>query len=263
MKENASAILEDIVRLHGKKLFNLAYRICGDEVLAEDLLQESFLNIYKAIPGFEGRSSYYTWAYKITLQTCLNTKPAENRRNQAVTALRKKDEQNQEEYEIADEAAQMPEDAMVQKALIAEVREKCHYFMLFKLTDDQRIPLLLKDLFDFSYSDIAYVLDISEDVVRSRLSRARENLKRFFRKRCSWIDPSNPCSCEEQGGYALHKYPSLLRKLSQNTERPEYNKMIADQIGKQINSEEDIISTFPHLDYKGQKALKKLFKKED
>lgn len=155
MDEMTSAVLEDIVRVHGKKLYNPAYLICGDEALAEDLLQESFLNIYKAIPGFEGRSSYYIWAYKITLQTCLGSKGSDDKYNRAVNALQAKDEAQLEDSALADSSRAFPEDALLQKALLAEVREKCHYFMLFKLTDEQRIPLLLKDLFDFSYSDIA------------------------------------------------------------------------------------------------------------
>jgi RNA polymerase sigma-70 factor (ECF subfamily) len=63
--------VESIVKDLGTRLFNLAYRICGDEFLAEDLLQESLLQIHKALPSFRGESSAHTWAYKITLNTCL------------------------------------------------------------------------------------------------------------------------------------------------------------------------------------------------
>ena len=261
MNRSINDLLEDIVRCHGKQLYNLAYRICGDEVMAEDLLQESLLNIYEALPQFEERSSIYTWAYKITLRTCLNRNSRDRNRRDAERSLMKKDADNQEEIILADTAGINPDDDLVEKALITEVREKCHYFMLFKLTDEQRATILLKDLFDFSYSDIAYILNVNETTVKSRIFRARSNLKRHFEKKCSWINPDNPCKCKTMAGYTVLKYPSLLKRLSLRTERDEYNQMIARQINKDIKTEADIISTFPLLDFKGKKALENFYKK--
>ncbi|MEW5817969.1 MAG: hypothetical protein AB1798_21570, partial [Spirochaetota bacterium] len=59
-----------------------------------------------------------------------------------------------------------PNELLVEKALMAEIREKCHYFMTFLLTEEQRVALLLKDLFDFSYQEMAYLLELNEDVIR-------------------------------------------------------------------------------------------------
>lgn len=106
---------------------------------------------------------------------------------------------------------------------MAEIREKCHYFMTFLL------------------------LEVSEDVIRSRLSRARANLQHYFDKRCSWLHPGNPCHCETRVGYVLGKYSSLAKKLSVRTNRSEYNR--------KIKSEGDIIASFPLLDFKARKTL--------
>ncbi len=258
------ADIESIVREHGKRLYNLAYRICGDAELAEDLYQESLIAINQALPSFRGESTSFTWAYRITTRTCLRKRGALTGDSDARAALRRADHaghtEGDEEYaiETLPSDGMSPEEKLVHDALMAEIREKCHYFVTFSLTDEQRVPLLLKDLFDFSYREIAYILDVTEDIVRSRISRARTNLKRHFEKRCSWINPANPCTCESRAGEAIAKYPSLLSTLRRRTSRPEYNRMIARQIGKKIESEDDIIASFPLLDHKARTSLKKI-----
>jgi RNA polymerase sigma-70 factor (ECF subfamily) len=133
--------------------------------------------------------------------------------------------------------------------------------MTFLLTEEQRVALLLRDLFGFSYHDVSRLLDVSEDVIRSRLSRARDSLRRHFEKRCSWLHPDNPCRCETRAGYVLAKYPSLARKLAVRTNRPEYNGMVARQLSRAIGSEADIIASFPELDYKARKTLAAIMRK--
>lgn len=251
--------VESIVKEHGKRLFNLAYRICGDEFLAEDLLQESLLEIHKALPSFRGESSIYSWAYKITLNTCLKHSRGKQMRAQAEAALRRLDSQ-EELTPVSNVAEDEPNDVLLEKAMTAEIREKCHYFMTFLLTEEQRVALLLKDLFDFSYQEMSYLLDVSEDVIRSRLSRARANLRRHFDKRCSWLHPGNPCSCETRVGYVLGKYPSLAKKLAVRTNRSEYNRTVAQQLNRKIKSEDDIIASFPLLDFKARKTLEAILK---
>ena len=132
--------------------------------------------------------------------------------------------------------------------------------MTFLLTDEQRVALLLKDLFDFSYQEMSYLLEVREDVIRSRLSRARANLRRHFEKRCSWLRPGNPCRCESRVGYVLGKYPSLAKKLAVRTNRHEYNRVVARQIGRKIKSEDDIIASFPLLPFKARKSLEAILK---
>lgn len=256
--------IDTIVQEHGKRLFNLAYRICGDEDLAEDLFQESLIAIHEALPSFREESGSFTWAYRITTRTCLRKRKSMQGEADLRAALHRTDRAARAGYEDESEIDRIPskdlspEETLVHNALTAEIREKCHYFVSFSLTDEQRIPLLMRDLFDFSYKEIAYILDITEDVVRSRISRARSNLKRHFEKRCSWINPDNPCTCESRVGEALAKYPSLLNQLRLNTSRPEYNRMISRQIGKKIDSEDDIIASFPLLDPKARTSLKKI-----
>ncbi|MBN1798942.1 MAG: RNA polymerase sigma factor [Spirochaetales bacterium] len=257
-KTEESISIDDIVKKHGKRLYNLAYRICGDQTYAEDLLQESFIQIQKALPNFHFKSSVYTWAYKITLRTCLGKTRGRNMEQEAKAALARLESSALEKYLPSSEPK--PEDVLVQKALIAEIREKCHYFITFILSENQRVAILLNDLFEFSYKDIAYLLDTTEDVIRSRLSRARARLKRHFEKRCSWINPQNPCKCENRAGYVLNKYPSLRKNLSKRTSRPEYNQLIAKQIDKKIVSQDDIIASFPFIDFKAQKTLEAIYK---
>jgi RNA polymerase sigma-70 factor (ECF subfamily) len=236
--------IDSIVKEHGKRLFNLAYRICGDEFLAEDLLQESLLQIHRALPSFRKESTTYSWAYKITLNTCLKHSRGKEMRAQAEAALRRLDSQ-EESNPISKAGKDEPNEILVEKAMMAEIREKCHYFMTFLLTEDQRFALLLNDLFDFSYQEMSYLLEASEDVIRSRLSRARANLRRYFDKRCSWLHSDNPCHCETRVGYVLGKYPSLAKKLAVRTNRSEYDRTVAQQLNREIKSEDDIFVFSP------------------
>jgi RNA polymerase sigma-70 factor (ECF subfamily) len=104
------------------------------------------------------------------------------------------------------------------------------------------------------------ILEVSENVIRSRLSRARSALRRHFKKRCSWLDPDNPCRCKTRAGYVLGKYPALAKKLSVRTNREEYNRMVARQLNRHIGSEADIIASFPELEFKARKTLEAILK---
>jgi RNA polymerase sigma factor (sigma-70 family) len=117
-----------IVKEHGKRLFNLAYRICGEEFLAEDLLQESLLQIHRALPSFRKESTTYSWAYKITLNNCLKHSLGKEMRAQAEAALRRLDSQ-EESNPISKAVKHEPNEVLVEKAMMAEIREKCHYFI--------------------------------------------------------------------------------------------------------------------------------------
>jgi len=196
--------IESIVKEHGKRLLNLAYRICGDRFMAEDLLQESLVSIHEALPSFRGESSVYCWVYKITLNTCLKHTRGKQMQAQAKAALERLDSQG-------DPTAIRETDAVDGNGCAVDdgVAANPHDALV-----EQRIALLLKDLFDFSYKDMSLILEASEDVIRSRLSRARSALRRHFQKRCSWLDPGNPCRYKNRAGYVLGKYPSLAKNTT-------------------------------------------------
>lgn len=245
-----------MVREHGQKLYNLCYRLSGDLIWAEDLLQESLLEAHKSYPRFKGDSSLYTWVYRVTVNTCLKHLDKKNTREKAAKAL--KDEALRAEPAARKVAAPSEEEVMLQKALLSEIREKCHHFMIFNLTKEQRVTLLLRDLFEFSYKEVAAILDVSEDVVRSRLRRARQSLKKRFEERCSWLNPENPCRCENRIPYVLGQYPQLLGILKKRLNREDYNQEIEEQLSKVIHSESDILATFPLIEIKLEPFLKKL-----
>ncbi len=263
MDSSAAAQIENLFKTEGKRLYNLAYRICGDPDLAQDLLQESLIEIYRAFPKFRGESSTFTWAYKITLRRCRRYIRDRNVEHDARVSLQLTERSRARDQHADANARFDPADELVERAMVAEIREKCHYFMMFKLTELQRVTLLLQDLFEFSYKDTAYLLDTTEDVVRSRLVRARDNLRRHFSERCSWIKPGNPCICETRADHVLKMYPSLARTLARRTTRPEYNRLVAQQIQRRIDTESDIVSSFPMLDFKGRVTLRKVIENSE
>jgi predicted RNA polymerase sigma factor len=172
----------------------------------------------------------------------------------AVQSLKELAKNNTQDFP---QSAPSEDDKLLQKALLSEIREKCHHFMTFDLTQEQRVTLLLRDLFSFSYEEIAAILDISADTVRSRLYRARQSLKRRFEKRCSWLNPDNPCRCENRIPYVLKNYPELLSILKTRLNREDYNQDIKEMMEKTRVSEEEIFASFPMLEIKLAPLLEK------
>lgn len=240
----------------GKKIFNVIYRICGDYHLAEDLFQESLFEIHKSLSIFRGESSFYTYAYRIAVNRTLREMKGRNVREIAVDSLKGQSENPVET--TADSVRLTPDDEIVEKALMAEIREKCHLFMTYELTTKQRVAMVLIDLFDFTYEEAAFILDETVGVIKSRIFRARKRLKTFFEKRCSWLNPENPCRCEQRLSYVLAQYPELLPRLRKRANRSEYIELVNSQMNRTIHNETDILRSFPLMEIKLQPFLEKI-----
>ena len=137
---------------------SVAYRIVGDMSLAEDIVQEVFLIIYRKLGQFSFRSSLKTWIYRIAVNTSLNTKARTSR-----------DRENQRSFvesakrEILRSRTNQP----LQRT--DKVQE-----MLRELSPEQRACIVLRSIEQLSYHEISEVLEININTVRSRIKRARE-----------------------------------------------------------------------------------------
>ncbi len=194
--------IEIIIDKYGKKVFNLAFRVTGNREDAEDVVQETFLQVYKSLDNFREESSVYTWIYKIALNNCLKAKKVMDKAY--VESLDEKIEIFKDD--IPNEVQEWyndPEKAVLINDLLAEIRHGCMHFLSFRLPENQRIVYIMRNVLGFSYKDISEVLEIEENVVKARLNRARENLTEFFGNRCQWLTESNTCTCKSRIGFAL------------------------------------------------------------
>ncbi len=159
-----------LVERYEDRIYGLACSILGDSEMAQDAAQEAFIRVYKALGKFEGRSSFYTYLYRITTNVCLTFAQREQRRPDRVSI-----EGMQEASDIALDrflGTDEPQNDIERIGLREEIQK-----VLDHLSPDHRAVVVLKDIEDLSQEEIADVLDVSVGTVKSRLSRARSRLR--------------------------------------------------------------------------------------
>ncbi|MCK4661491.1 MAG: sigma-70 family RNA polymerase sigma factor [Bacteroidales bacterium] len=259
MKNNTETIIdiEKLVKLYSKNIYNLAYRITGDRHDAEDAMQNTFLQIHQNLNKFRGESKLFTWIYRIALNESLKIKKKvvlDKKHFESVDA-----DIEQFKNNIPSEIKQLqtdPEKEFIYKALMQEIKEGCHHFMLFRITEEQRIVFIFRILLGFTFKEISAILNISVNIIKSRFNRAKENLKRHVKDRCQWYNNKSSCTCEKCIGFALKMTPELVNIISEAANNSEYYKMAATSI-KQNDDIETIFKKLPNLEYKTY-PLKKL-----
>jgi RNA polymerase sigma-70 factor (ECF subfamily) len=158
---------EEIVRIHRRKVFNLAYKFVGRHDEAEDLTQDIFLRIFRALHTFDRRANFQTWLISISRNLCIDH----------YRSLRKERETMARDVDAADLSPASPDRGpdrqLEQLDLKALVRQA-----LAGLPDSLREAVVLRDLQEFSYLEIAERLRLPEGTVKSRINRGRLELAR-------------------------------------------------------------------------------------
>jgi len=157
-----------LVTKYQRKLGRLISRFVRDPAEAEDVTQEAFIKAYRALPGFRGDSAFYTWLYRIGINTAKNHLLATKRRAPTSTPF------DAEEAESFDEAGLLrevstPENELMSKQVVSVVQAT-----LQELPEDLRSALTLREIEGLSYEEIASVMNCPIGTVRSRIFRARE-----------------------------------------------------------------------------------------
>lgn len=235
----------EIVEKYGRKVFNLAFRITGSRQDAEDVAQETFLQVFRGLDGFRGESGISTWIYRIALNNCLKLKRKMNRAY--VDSLDEnvayfKDDiplEVQEWYEDPEKAAYISQ-------LLAEIRQGCMQFLSFRLPEGQRVAYILRNVLDFNYEEIAGILGIDENTVKARLNRARKNLVEFFGDRCQWLTEDGTCSCKTRIGFALAYDTEMLKRVKEQAAL----SGITQKDGKELYDIDGLFKQFPEIQYK-------------
>ena len=169
-KGDAAAFEELLLRYQGQ-IYNLCLRMTANADDAADITQEAFLKVWKNLDKFHFDSSFSTWLYRIASNCCLDFLRSQKRRPTVSLTVENEDEEEQE-LDIPD-AAPLPEE----QAILHEEKEQIKLAMSL-LDEEQRQILTLRVVNDLSYTEISEILDMKEGTVKSRLSRARENLRK-------------------------------------------------------------------------------------
>jgi RNA polymerase sigma-70 factor (ECF subfamily) len=155
---------EILLQRHQKATFNLVYRLLGDYDEAAEVAQEVFLSAYKSIRQFRGDANFSTWLYRIAFNHASTRRKSLNIAQQRHLPL--------DGIEIIGDGVVDPAKSLEQKEIQERVQQA-----LNGLDHDDAIIILLRDLQDVPYEEVAQMLDVPVGTVKSRLHRARQALK--------------------------------------------------------------------------------------
>ena len=159
---------ELLVSKYQRKLARLLSRFIRDATAVEDVTQEAFIKAYRALPTFRGDSAFYTWLYRIGINTAKNYLAAMGRRAPTTTEI---DSEEAEGYEDGEQLRDLntPENQMMSRQVAETVNQT-----LESLPEELRSAITLREIEGLSYDDIADIMNCPIGTVRSRIFRARE-----------------------------------------------------------------------------------------
>ncbi|MFC3122121.1 RNA polymerase sigma factor RpoE [Agaribacter flavus] len=162
-----------LVVRHQNKVMNIVSRYVKNTGDVADVTQEAFIKAYRALPNFRGDSAFYTWLYRIAINSAKNYLTSQSRKPPASDV----DAQEADYYEGSDA---LKENASPEHSLLtAELQEKL-FATIDKLPEDLRVAITLREIEGLSYEEIAGVMECPVGTVRSRIFRAREALDKVI-----------------------------------------------------------------------------------
>lgn len=163
-----------LVRKYQHKILNLINRYVHDPSEAQDVAQEAFIKAYRALGNFRGDSAFYTWLYRIAINTAKNFLVAQGRRPPGSDI----DAQDAEQYGVE---SRLKERDTPEHELLRDELERTVFDAIADLPEDLRTAITLREMEGMSYEDIATAMDCPIGTVRSRIFRAREAIDERIR----------------------------------------------------------------------------------
>jgi RNA polymerase sigma-70 factor (ECF subfamily) len=171
IKSGDASAFAALIEKYQDKVYTLCRYMLENPQDAEDAAQETFIKVFRGLGNFTPSSSFYTWLYRIAVNTCLDQK----RKNSFFSLFFSSDHGTS--LDAFPSRAPTPETALASKQSAQSLQ-----IALNRLSTKLRTALVLKELEGLSYDEIAEVLDVSVGTVKSRISRAREELRKIMQK---------------------------------------------------------------------------------
>lgn len=172
-QEGDIASFETLVRRYSGPVFRLAYRMLADRGEAEDVVQDTFVLVWRQLPALQDPTMFRSWVYQIATRRCLNLLRTRSRRQTSTVPA--DDLQAAHDRTLGSrpvgEAAADPALATQHAAQLESLQE-----LLQALPDDQRACWVLSEMQELTYPEIAYAMHLPVSTVRGRIARARQNL---------------------------------------------------------------------------------------
>lgn len=171
----------DLVNRYEQKLYNFSLRMCRDHSDAEDMVQETFLNVFKYLKDFRYETKFKNWLYKVAASTCIKKRRKSKFAPERELSLDEfRHDGEAESTEPTPEWALMPLDRLLNEELAGAVHQG-----ILAIPEKYRMVIVLRDIEGFSTAETAQILNLSPSNVKVRLHRARlylrDKLKGYFK----------------------------------------------------------------------------------
>ncbi len=175
-KHGDISAFEALISLYEKKIYNICLRILTNEQDAYDATQEVCIKIWKQLQHFKGESKLSTWIYRVATNECLDKlRKTKNRRHISLFQVTEKDN----EMKIINKSSEHEHvENIVENKLLQEILKQA----VSELKEEHRVMIILRDIHEYAYDEIADILSISLGTVKSRISRARLALKKILQQ---------------------------------------------------------------------------------
>lgn len=191
--------LETVVSRIQDKIYGLALRMLGNSEDAEDETQEILIKVITHLSNFREESAFSSWVYRVACNHLLRARKRRNER-EGLTFDFLEDLITKEAGNTYPLTVSGPERAMMQE----EARLGCLQAVLTCLEKKFRIVVILAEIFGVTSAEGAYILDMTPEAFRKRLSRGRERIHHFMMRHCGLVNKDNACRCEKKAGRDLH-----------------------------------------------------------
>jgi len=167
VQRGEKAAFDLLVKKYQHKIAKLVARYVYDRTEVEDVTQEVFIKAYRALGGFRGESAFYTWLYRIAINTAKNYLVFQGRRPPST-------DMEVEDVELTDEGSSLREISTPEHSVLTDEIARTVTRALEALPEDLRVAITLREIEGLSYEEIAGIMECPIGTVRSRIFRARE-----------------------------------------------------------------------------------------
>lgn len=159
---------EQLILQYEKRIYNYCYRMTNSQEDAEDLAQEIFIKVYKNLKSFKGNSKFSTWIYRIAYNTCIDKY---RKKEVATVSLTLNSDEEEKEIDLPSNDP-LPEERIVSREEYDVVCE-----CISELKPEYKNAVILRDIQNYTYDEIAEILNIPLGTVKSHISRGRASLR--------------------------------------------------------------------------------------
>lgn len=191
--------LEELIRKHQSFIYNIALRMAGSIQDAEDATQEILIKMLTKLSTFQGNASFRTWLYRIVTNHVLNMKRSRRENMFESFDMHREFVNSIPDSDIGNQYGSETENLV----LVEETKSMCMMGMLLCLSRKERLVFILGSVYGVTSAEGGEIMDISPELFRKKLSRARIQLRNYMNNNCSLINKNASCRCSRKTNAAI------------------------------------------------------------